>query len=86
MERQVVPDDDDDDDDHDDVDDHSDDHGGDGVLQIVDLSLLVRRDMNVVAADPLSQHMAPVCDSLHMFMHTATGQPAAEGPVCFQLT
>jgi len=52
----------------------------------VDLSLLVRRDMNVVAADPLSQHMAPVCDSLHMFMHTATGQSAAEGPVCFQLT
>jgi len=41
------------------------------------MALLVKRDMNVVAGDALSQHMAAVCDSRHLFMQPHSSHPAA---------
>jgi len=44
----------------------------------------VKRDLHVVPGDPLSRHMAPVCDSQHMFMQPSSAEPtsaAADSPV-----
>jgi len=45
--------------------------------------------MNVVPGDALSHHMAPVCDSRHLFLQPHGSRPAvvsADSPVCYQFS
>jgi len=39
---------------------------------------MVKRDMHVMAGDPFSQHIAPTCDSSHMFTQPRSSRPTAD--------